>query len=108
MIADAAKAEILVRLVGDPAPIREAFQRRGDGRTREAEGNSVHSGDAISNVDGLPTTVVSFTTDVPMFGNELGRAAAARAGKHSRGAHDGGADSQARFGGSGGDLCATW
>ena len=28
VIADAAKAEILVRLVGDPAPIREAFAAR--------------------------------------------------------------------------------
>jgi acetylornithine deacetylase len=72
VIADAAKAEILVRLVGDPAPIREAFTR--------AIGNTRVQLDEIlwipatrfKTVDGMPTTVVSFATDVPVFGQTWG------------------------------------
>ena len=46
VIPDLAKAEIMVRLVGDPAPVREAFVARSGG-TRGAERGAVHSGDAI-------------------------------------------------------------
>jgi len=71
VIADAAKAEILVRLVGDAAPIREAFSRAVGSR---AELNEVLCIPPIrfQSVDGLPTTVVSFTTDVPVFGRTWG------------------------------------
>lgn len=71
VIADAAKAEILVRLVGDPAPLRETFAR--------AVGTRVHLNEILCipamryrGVDGMPTTVVSFTTDIPMFGTSWG------------------------------------
>ena len=71
VIADAAKAEILVRLVGDPAPIRDAFAR--------AVGNRAQLNEILcippirfQTVDGMPTTVVSFTTDIPMFGKTWG------------------------------------
>jgi acetylornithine deacetylase len=72
VIADAAKAEILIRLVGDPAPIRKAFTR--------AVGNARVQLDEIlwfpairfKTVDGMPTTVVSFATDVPIFGKAWG------------------------------------
>jgi acetylornithine deacetylase len=71
VVPDAAKAEILVRLVGDPAPIREAFAR--------AVGTSAELREVLcippmrfQRVDGLPTTVVSFTTDVPVFGKTWG------------------------------------
>jgi acetylornithine deacetylase len=71
VIADAAKAEILVRLVGEPAPIREAFARAAGTR---AELKEVLCIPAIhfTSVDSLPTTVVSYTTDVPMFGRTWG------------------------------------
>jgi len=71
VIADAAKAEILVRLVGDAAPIREAFSRAVGSR---AELNEVLCIPPIHfrSVDGMPTTVVSFTTDVPVFGRTWG------------------------------------
>ena len=71
VIADAAKAEILVRLVGDPAPIREAFARAVGER---AELNEILCLPPIhfASVDGMPTTVVSFTTDVPVFGKTWG------------------------------------
>jgi len=71
VIADAAKAEILVRLVGDAAPIREAFSRAIGTR---AQLNEVLCIPPIRfrSVDGMPTTVVSFTTDVPVFGRSWG------------------------------------
>ena len=71
VIADAAKAEILVRLVGDAAPIREAFSRAIGSR---AQLNEVLCIPPIrfQSVDGMPTTVVSFTTDVPVFGRSWG------------------------------------
>jgi len=71
VIADVAKAEILVRLVGDAAPIREAFARAVGPR---AQLNEVLCIPPIhfQSVDGLPTTVVSFTTDVPVFGRTWG------------------------------------
>ncbi|HTW23561.1 MAG TPA: M20/M25/M40 family metallo-hydrolase [Candidatus Baltobacteraceae bacterium] len=71
VIADAAKAEILVRLVGDAAPVREAFARAVGAK---AELNEVLCIGPIhfQTVDSLPTTVVSFTTDVPVFGKTWG------------------------------------
>jgi len=71
VIADAAKAEILVRLVGDAAPIREAFSRA---IWTRAQLNEVLCIPPIrfQSVDGMPTTVVSFTTDVPVFGRSWG------------------------------------
>jgi acetylornithine deacetylase len=71
VIADAAKAEIMVRLVGDPAPIREAFTRAVGKRAELVEIlclPPIH----FASVDGIPTTVVSFTTDVPVFGKTWG------------------------------------
>jgi len=71
VIADASKAEVMVRLVDDPAPIRDAFARAVGNR---AQLNEVLCIPAIRfrNVDGMPTTVVSFTTDIPMFGGTWG------------------------------------
>jgi acetylornithine deacetylase len=71
VIADSAKAEILVRLVGDAAPVSDAFARAVGTR---AELNEILSIPPIRfrGVDGMPTTVVSFTTDVPMFGKSWG------------------------------------
>jgi acetylornithine deacetylase len=67
VVADSAKAEILVRVVGDPAPVREALARAVGNRAELKEVLSIppiH----FQSVDGMPTTVVSFTTDVPVFG----------------------------------------
>jgi acetylornithine deacetylase len=71
VIADSAKAEILVRVVGDPAPVRQSLaQAVGD----RVELNEVLFIPAIEfhSVDGIPTTVVSYTTDVPMFNGAWG------------------------------------
>jgi acetylornithine deacetylase len=71
VIPDAAKAELLVRLVGDPEPVREAFAKAVGAR---AELKEVLYIPAIrfASVDSLPTTVVSYTTDVPVFGRSWG------------------------------------
>ncbi len=71
VIADAAKAEIMVRLVGDAAPVREAFERAVGKRVELIEILSIPP-IRFANVDGLPTTVVSFATDVPVFGKTWG------------------------------------
>jgi acetylornithine deacetylase len=72
VIADSAKAEILVRLVGDPAPVRDALARAVGNR---AQLNEILCIPAMrfASVDGLPTTVVSFTTDIPMFDGSWGK-----------------------------------
>ena len=71
VIADAAKAEIMVRLVGDAAPTREAFTRAVGKRAELVEILSLPP-IRFATVDGMPTTVVSFTTDVPVFGKTWG------------------------------------
>lgn len=71
VIPDAAKAELLVRLVGDPAPIREAVKAACGARTQINEVLSIPAIEFVR-VEGLPTTVVSFTTDVPVFGKSWG------------------------------------
>jgi acetylornithine deacetylase len=71
VIADRAKAEILVRLVGDPAPVREAFSLAVGDRAQLEEVLYIPTLEFVR-VDGLPTTVVSFTTDVPVFGRSWG------------------------------------
>src|ERR1700736_1819576 len=64
VVADDARAELMFRLVGDAAPVREAVQRAVAGRVevREVLHTPVFHFFAF---DGLPTTVVAFTTDVP-------------------------------------------
>ncbi len=71
VIADAAKAEIMVRLVGDAAPIREAFTRAVGKRAELVEILSIPP-IRFATVDGLATSVVSFATDVPVFGKAWG------------------------------------
>jgi acetylornithine deacetylase len=71
VIADSAKAEILVRLVGDPALIRERFARAVGARAELKEVLCI-APIRFRAIDSLPTTVVSFTTDVPVFGKTWG------------------------------------
>jgi acetylornithine deacetylase len=71
VIPDSAKAEILVRLVGDPSPIREALAAAADSRAQLKEVLCIPAMRFVQ-VDGLPTTIVSYTTDIPMFGRSWG------------------------------------
>ncbi|MGC8793480.1 MAG: M20/M25/M40 family metallo-hydrolase [Bryobacteraceae bacterium] len=71
VIPDYARAEIMVRLVGDAAPMREAFQRAAAGKVELREVLMVPAV-RLKAVEGLPTTVVAFTTDIPAFGGAWG------------------------------------
>ena len=71
VIPDSAKAELMLRIVSDPESIRRAF--------RDAIGNRAELNEVLCilpvrfvTVDGLPTTTVSFATDVPVFGKSWG------------------------------------
>ncbi len=72
VVADHAEAEIMFRTVGDPAKIREAVSSSVAGR---AEAREVLHTPAIqlSKFDGLPTTIVAFTTDIPTFDGAWGQ-----------------------------------
>ncbi len=72
VVADEARAEIMFRLVGNAAPIREALTQAVAGR---AEMKEVLFTPAVrlAQLDGLPTTVVSFTTDIPILGDGWGK-----------------------------------
>ena len=72
VIADSASAEILVRLVGDAAPVREALEAAAGGRAELKEVLCIPAIE-FQRVDGFATTVVSYTTDVPMFGGSWGK-----------------------------------
>jgi len=71
VVADVAKAEILVRMVGDAAPVREALAEAVGRRAQLIEVLFIPP-IRFQSVDGMPTTVVSFTTDVPVFGRSWG------------------------------------
>ncbi|MGH7746501.1 MAG: peptidase dimerization domain-containing protein, partial [Candidatus Dormibacteria bacterium] len=72
VVPDAARAEIMFRLVGDPAPIREGLARAaaGCGEVKEIlYVPALH----LAAIEGLPTTVVSYTTDVPFLRGAWGK-----------------------------------
>jgi len=72
VVADSARAEIMFRLAGNAAPVRDALNRAVAGR---AAVNEVLCTPAmrLGALDGLPTTVVSYTTDIPILGEAWGR-----------------------------------
>lgn len=71
VIPDSARAELLVRLVGGPTPVREAFARAAGSKADLREVLYIPT-TKFASVDSLPTTVVSYTTDVPVFGSTWG------------------------------------
>ena len=72
VVADLAEAEIMFRTVADPVKIREAVSAAVAGR---AEAREVLHTPAVqlSKFDGLPTTIVAFTTDIPTFDGAWGQ-----------------------------------
>jgi acetylornithine deacetylase len=72
VISDEARAEIFIRLVNDSASTRIAVENAVDGL---AEANFVLEIPAIHlmSVQGLETTVVSYTTDIPAFNGQWGQ-----------------------------------
>ena len=71
VVADHAEAEVMFRTVGDPAALRKVVASAVAGR---AEAREVLHTPAIrlNKFDGLPTTVVAFTTDIPTFNGVWG------------------------------------
>ena len=71
VIADEARAEIMVRLVGDSAETKAALARAAQGRAELREIIEIPAL-RLNSVDGIPTTVVAFTTDIPAFAGQWG------------------------------------
>ena len=68
VIADKAEAQILVRLVGDSAPIRNAILKAAEGLA-EVDFTLEIPFVRLRAVEGLPTMVAKFTTDIPQLSN---------------------------------------
>src|ERR1700733_6172828 len=76
VIPDEARAELFIRLVGDSDSTRRAlaeavspWSERGVELNWVLEIPAIH----LTAVEGLPTTVVAFTTDIPAFGGSWGQ-----------------------------------
>jgi acetylornithine deacetylase len=66
VIADSARAEVMIRLVSDAGPVREAFTAAVAGRVDFKEVLHVPPV-RLGRIEGFPTTVVSYTTDIPFL-----------------------------------------
>jgi acetylornithine deacetylase len=71
VIPDSAEAALMFRLVGDPAPLREAVARAVAGLAEAREILCIPAL-KLGAMDGFETTVVAFTTDIPAFGGAWG------------------------------------
>ena len=68
MIADKAEAQVLVRLVGDSAPVRAALLEAAAGLA-EVDFTLEIPFVRLRAVEGLPTMIAKFTTDIPQLTN---------------------------------------
>jgi len=68
VIADKAEAQVLVRLVGDSAPVRKALLAAAQGLA-EVDFTLEIPFVRLRAVEGLPTVIVKFTTDIPQLSN---------------------------------------
>jgi acetylornithine deacetylase len=71
VIADEAKADIMIRLVGDSTETKLALQRAVEGRAELREVIEIPAV-LLNAVDGIATTVVAYTTDIPAFAGQWG------------------------------------
>lgn len=73
VIADEARAELMFRLVADADPLRGAVA--GVAAQHNVEAREVLHNEAVylGLLEGLPTTVVAFTTDIPTFQGAWGK-----------------------------------
>src|SRR5262249_3656978 len=72
VIADDARADIMIRLVSDSADTKAALFRAVDGRAELREVIEIPAV-RLAAVEGIPTTVVAYTTDIPAFGGAWGQ-----------------------------------
>jgi len=68
VIADHAEAQVLVRLVGDSAPVRAALLKAAEGLA-EVDFTLEVPFVRLRAVEGFPTMVAKFTTDIPQLSN---------------------------------------
>jgi acetylornithine deacetylase len=71
VIADHAMAEVMIRLVADPAPLRAAMREAAAGLAELREVLCIPAV-RLKTLPGFETTVVSYTTDIPAFGGAWG------------------------------------
>src|SRR5262249_33571090 len=72
VVADGACAEIMIRLAGEATRVREALGRAVAGRAELKE--ALYTPPVrLGQLNGLPTTVVSFTTDIPFLADTWGK-----------------------------------
>jgi acetylornithine deacetylase len=72
VIADEARADVMIRLVGDPADTKVALERAVEGRAELREVIEIPAV-RLDAVEGIETTVVAFTTDIPAFDGKWGQ-----------------------------------
>src|SRR5258708_966792 len=72
VISDAAQAELLIRLVDDPAPVRAAILRACAGLVEAREMLCIPA-ILMEALPGFETDVVAYTTDIPAFNGAWGR-----------------------------------
>jgi len=72
IVADSASAEVMIRLVADPAPLRAAVAKALGGRAMAREVLSIPPV-KLGRLKGIDTTVVAYTTDIPEFGGAWGK-----------------------------------
>jgi acetylornithine deacetylase len=72
VVADSAHAEIMFRLVGDPAPLRESIAAALAGRASASEVLCTPAM-RFEGFDGIPKTIVSYTTDIPVLAGAWGK-----------------------------------
>jgi len=72
VIPDSAKAEVLIRLVGDSAATKAAIEQAAGG-TADAKFVLEIPALRLGALPGMKTTVVAYTTDIPAFGTSWGR-----------------------------------
>ena len=72
VIPDEARAEIFIRLVGDSTSTREAIRRAAGDKVELHEVLEIPAL-RLTAFEGLPTTVVAYTTDIPAFGGKWGK-----------------------------------
>lgn len=72
VIADEARADIMIRLVGDSTETKAALFRAAEGRAELREVIEIPAV-RLAAVEGIPTTVVAYTTDIPAFGGVWGQ-----------------------------------
>jgi acetylornithine deacetylase len=68
VVADKAEAQVLVRLVGDSAPVRQALIDACEGLA-EVDFTLEIPFVRLRKVEGLPTMIAKFTTDIPQLSN---------------------------------------